>query len=123
MELIWFAQMLWVIIVLAVAYKIATNIFDLIEQNKKNAAAAWVVFIILIVLSGCFFHDDDVMDDIKDDMNHQYFFQSNNNMSSTEKYDLALSICESVYSDRESELWFPLQPERNFSKYAFELVR
>ena len=93
-----------------------------VAPTKRECIVPILCFIILIVCFAGLFNDGPVFKDMEDEAAHQFYVQTDNNMTNIEKYDLALSICDTICEDRKDDVWFPFNSTEWVEDCAFVIV-
>lgn len=93
------------------------------RTDKVLFGAALVCIIALVALCAIASHDGQISRVVKADMEISFYLQVNNSMTNTERYDLALLICEEAYNEASNDQWLPLKKDQWIKNNAFKLVK
>jgi len=63
-----------------------------------------------------------IQDIAEDNIKIEFYLITNNTMSHTEKYDLAVSLCESTYDNEVRNMWIPPNREKWVKTNVLELI-
>ena len=64
-----------------------------------------VFIVVVLIVGGIVIHELPIAHAAQNNIETNYYLFSDDNMTHTQKYDVALSICQSVYEDEIMKMW------------------